>query len=71
MYNSLESIRDTFVKSSKDWAVTKQDAWLYGIIVGWDYKSYKELAKTWNWSKDDVDLNKKLHQDFENKRLSQ
>lgn len=70
MYNSLESIRDTFVKSSKDWGATKQDAWLYGIIVGWDWKSYKELSKMWNWSKDDVDLNKKLHQDFENKRLS-
>jgi len=71
MINSLESIRDTFVKSSKDWALTKQDSWLYGIIVGWDNESYQSLSKKWNWSKEDVDLNKNLHNHYENLRNKQ
>lgn len=36
MSNLFRSMHDMMNFSSKDWALEKEDAWLYGIVVGWD-----------------------------------
>lgn len=62
--NPLQSIRDSFIVTSKDMAATKFDAWIYGIVVGWDDDSYKELAKKYGWSPDEITLNKTLSKNY-------
>lgn len=43
----LKSIHDTIVFDSRDWSVNKKDAWLYGIIVGWENEDpIEELGET-------------------------
>lgn len=33
---AFESIHNAIVFGSKDWSVYSKDAWIYGIVVGWD-----------------------------------
>lgn len=62
--NPLQSMRESYCMSAKDMGEEKFDAWMYGIIVGWDDESYLELAKTHNWSKKTVEYNKLLHENY-------
>lgn len=63
--NPLEAIRNAIVFSSKDMGEDKRDAWIYGIVVGWDDESYKELAVKHGWNKEAVDRNKRLHEKYQ------
>lgn len=60
----FESLHDTIVFSSKDWSLCKTDAWIYGVIVGWDEDALKEIKKDFNWSDDIADRLKQLHEAF-------
>lgn len=62
--NPLQSLLESYTRSSKDMAESKFDAWVYGIIVGWDDLSYTELAVKHNWSKEQVEYNKLLHDNY-------
>lgn len=59
--NPFESLHFVIACSSRDWSKTRDDAWLYGIICGWDDNSIAELAPRWEWSEDDVARLKRLH----------
>jgi hypothetical protein len=61
--NPMESIYDTIVFDSKDFSLNKRDAWLYGIVVGWD-KAYEELKLKHKWTDEEVARNKRLHEKF-------
>lgn len=52
------------VFSSKDWSLTETNAWIYGIVVGWDVDSLNEIKKAFNWSDELVDRLKLLHEAF-------
>lgn len=52
--NPIESLQTTLTCSSKDWSITKHDAWVYGIIVGWDWLALEELAKKFKWDKEET-----------------
>lgn len=57
VYNSI-------IFPPKDWSLTKHDAYIYGIIVGWDDNAIEELKQKFSWSDKEVqelkDLNKKF-----------
>lgn len=62
----LTKLKESMIRSSKDWSMTTFDAWQYGIIVGWDKPSIKYLKKHFGWSKEDVHLLIDLHNTFSN-----
>lgn len=49
----FDSLHSTIVTDPKDWSLHKRDAWLYGILVGWD-DCLPEIQKRFNWSDKDV-----------------
>ena len=50
---ALVSLRSVMATSPRDWAATSGDAWLYGIIVGWDEAALAELSAKYRW--DNID----------------
>jgi hypothetical protein len=36
--------------SSRDWAQHASDAWLYGLLVGWDQDGLEEVAQRFGWT---------------------
>ena len=49
-----ESLRNTLVFDVRDWARNSSDAWIYGIIVGWD-NALAEVAKKHGWPPQSVE----------------
>jgi len=62
--NPLQALTKSYSTSSKDMGKSKFDAWIYGIVVGWDDDSYDELSVKHSWSKEDVEYNKLLHKNY-------
>ncbi len=63
--NPFKSVHDTICFSSRDYSLDHRDAWLYGVIVGWDEASIIELQAKHNWSADTVDRLKRLHSKYQ------
>jgi hypothetical protein len=40
--------------SSRDWSINRNDAWIYGIVAGWDRESIDELKQLHHWTDDAV-----------------
>lgn len=49
-----ESLHNLLVFNARDWGASETDAWLWGVIVGWDGPSMKELATRHRWSEETV-----------------
>lgn len=62
--NPLESIYCTIAFDSKDYSVSRRDAWIYGIVCGWDDESIKDLSKKHEWTNDDISRLKRLNARF-------
>ena len=62
--NPLESLRTAVVFSSKDYGACKRDAWVYGIVVGWDDDALEELSEKHRWDKETVKRLKRLRQAY-------
>jgi len=60
----LESIDCTLAFAAKDWSIDKNDAWIYGIIAGWDDDSLEELQDKFQWTDSTIVRLKKLHNAF-------
>ena len=65
----LEAIDCTLAFATKDWSVDKNDAWIYGIVAGWDDDSLKELSAKFRWTTATVEKLKKLHAAFAELRV--
>lgn len=63
--NPLESITDTLAFYCRDLSTDHRDAWIYGIAVGWDDESLKELRVKHNWDEKTVTRLKLLHSKYE------
>ncbi len=61
-----ESLHNCLAFSPKDYSLEKRDAFIYGIIVGWDDESLQELANKFRWGKKQVDELKQLNAEFKN-----
>lgn len=46
-----DSLRKTILFSPRDWSLNPEDAWIYGIVIGWDW-SLPEVAHRHGWSSD-------------------
>jgi hypothetical protein len=58
---ALNSIYDCMVFDARDWAAGRRDAWLWGVLVGWDPDedgdtddAMSEIAAKYGWSEADV-----------------
>jgi hypothetical protein len=59
--DAIESARTVMTFSSRDWSANHRDAWLYGIIVGWDDDAISEVARKHGWPPDEIRRLKALH----------
>jgi 2-hydroxy-3-keto-5-methylthiopentenyl-1-phosphate phosphatase len=46
---------------ARDWSSNSKDAWIYGIISGWDDASIKEISNKFKWSDESVAKLKELN----------
>jgi len=62
--NWKESLHSCLVHHARDWAANRRDAWLWGIIVGWDDESLDELKKDFGWDDETIARLKRLRQQY-------
>lgn len=60
----LASLESVISFSAKDWSIERSDAWVYGVVLGWDDDSLKELSLKFRWNNEDVTRLKMLHRNF-------
>jgi len=60
--NVVDSLHACLAFSPRDWGANKRDAWLWGIICGWDAESLDELRVRFRWSAAEVARLRKLRQ---------
>lgn len=58
--DAMQSLRNTIVFDSKDYSASRRDAWVYGIVVGWDGPSMRSLKTKFSWDDADVSRLRKL-----------
>ncbi|MTI49480.1 MAG: hypothetical protein FH761_16730 [Firmicutes bacterium] len=61
-----KSLHEAIAFDSKDYSINRTDAWLYGIIIGWDNSSIKELQNKFDWTDLTCERLKCLHEVFIN-----
>jgi hypothetical protein len=54
MLDVMDALSTVIALDSKDYATTSRDAWVYGIVVGWDGLSMAALANKFGWSPETV-----------------
>jgi hypothetical protein len=59
--DAIESISDTIIFDCKDHAENRRDAWLYGIIIGWNDEAMDVVSEKFQFNKNRL---KKLHNSF-------
>ncbi len=57
----LESIEIAMAFHVRDWTNHHRDAWIYGIVKGFDDESMKQMQDKHNWSNETVNRLKALH----------
>ena len=62
--NPFDSLHSTLTTSSRDWSLTRGDAWVYGVVVGWDKGSRAELAAQHGWTPEQIERLQRLHATF-------
>jgi hypothetical protein len=65
----IRALSDMLVFNSRDWGANKADAWLWGIILGWDdldedESAMDELAERHGWDQNDIARLRRLHENF-------
>ena len=59
--NPLQELHEILTRSAKDMSKEKTLACMYGIIVGWDDESYKELKESLGWTDSNVEFQKDMN----------
>lgn len=67
-YNPLESIATAIAFSPRDWSSHHRDAWIYGIVLGWDKEVLEELKNKHKWRDETVARLKFLHDEYKIKK---
>lgn len=62
--NPFDSLHNAITSSAKVYALTSHDAWIYGIIVGWDDSDFVQLQEMHKWSDTTVARLKRLHEKY-------
>ena len=58
------SLKSCLVFHARDWAADKRDAWLWGIVCGWDEAAMTEVAAKFGWPTTEVQRLNELHAAF-------
>lgn len=61
----FESLKTAISCHSRDWSTHARDAWIYGIVLGWDDEAIAELRARHGWDDDAVTRLRQLHETFE------
>lgn len=68
LFEALDSVYECMVFDSRDWAACRRDAWLWGVLVGWDPDepgdtddAMAELAAKHHWTAENVARLRTLH----------
>lgn len=59
-----ESMSTLMAFSPRDWGQNSEDAWIYGIVVGWDDASLTELSEKFRWDVGTINRLKQLHLNY-------
>ena len=59
-----ESLGLTLAGAPRDWSVNKRDAWIWGIVCGWDAGAMVDVQARHRWSDETVERLKRLHSRF-------
>lgn len=62
--NAGESIRTCMTSDPRDWSTYKRDAWLWGIVMGWD-DALDDVAEQHGWTEETKRRIKMLHEHFD------
>ena len=69
--NPFESLADVLAFSSRDWGQNQDDAWIYGIVLGWDNEdddteenAMVDIAKRHQWTEETVARLRRLRAEF-------
>jgi hypothetical protein len=62
--NPLQALVMSICGSPKDFAEHKFDAYLYGVIVGWDDEAYEAFKGQHGWTDEQIKYQKMLHQNI-------
>lgn len=65
MSEAIKSLRRTMVFSSRDWAASRDTAWLYGVVCGWDEECLRELQEMYGWDPKAWARLNELHEELE------
>jgi len=70
-----ESLENVLAFSSKFWSDNPDEAWIYGIIMGWKGDTpeetteiYNELKQKFRWTDEDVKRLEYLHEEYIRRR---
>lgn len=58
-----ESLRNVIACDPRDWGEYKRDAWLWGIVFGWE-GTWDEMARRHYWTANTLARLKRLHGRF-------
>ena len=67
--NPFDSLATAIACHSRDWSTDHRDAWIWGIVCGWDEYSLRDLVKQHKWTPETVARLKRLRSEY--KRLTQ
>lgn len=59
----IASIENTLAFDSRDWSTDKRDAWLWGVVFGWD-EAMEQVAKMHKWTPETVERLGQLHRQW-------
>jgi hypothetical protein len=59
-----QHLNSIFAFSPRDWSENREDAWLYGIVCGWNDECMAELKDKFRWSDDAVEALKFRRKQF-------
>lgn len=58
--NPLRSVATVIATSSKDWSLHPGDAWIWGIVNGWNREALAEVSARHRWTAEDLDRLERL-----------
>lgn len=62
--NAKESVKSCVAFHVRDWAADKRDAWLFGVVCGWDDEAMAEVSARHGWSAAEVGRLRRLHENW-------
>ena len=62
---AFASAADVMASHSRDWGAESRDAWLWGIIIGWDDESLAELEQKFAWNPESIQRLKRYRRAIE------